>query len=73
MVNKSLINQVLSTGILSDNLKFDKVMIYHYFKSITRIGLFSSSTISKVLDIFSLDRQIYLHTSLIGDHIVRRI
>ena len=27
MVNKSLINQVLSTRILSDTLKFDKVMI----------------------------------------------
>ena len=27
-VNKSLINQVLRTGILSDTLKFDKVMIH---------------------------------------------
>ena len=61
-VNKSLINQVLSTGILSDTLKFDKVMIRFYFKSIARIGLVSSSTISKVLDIFSLGRQVYLHT-----------
>ena len=28
-LNKSLINQVLNTGILSDTLKFDKVMIRH--------------------------------------------
>ena len=48
--NKSLINQVLSTGILSDTLKFDKVMIHNYLKSIAVIGLFSSSTSSKVLE-----------------------
>ena len=49
-VNKSLLNQVLCTGILSDMLKFDKVMIHHYLKSIARIGLFSSSMSSKVLE-----------------------
>ena len=69
-VNKSLINQVLSTGILSDTLKFDKVMICFYFKSIARIGLFSSSTISKVLDICNLGRQVYLHTSMIDNEYI---
>ena len=49
--------------------KFDKVMIRFYFLNIVRIGLFSSSTISKVLDIFSLGRQVYLHTSMIDEYI----
>ena len=65
MVNKSLISQVLSTGILSDTLKFDKVMIHHYLKSIARICLFSfSNDLKSIRDIFSLGRQVYLHTSM---------
>ena len=63
-VNKSFINQVLSTGILSDTLKFDKVMIHHYLKCIARIGFFSSSTILKVLETSLVYRQVYLHTSM---------
>ena len=31
-VNKSLIKQVLITGILPDTLKFGKVMMHHYLK-----------------------------------------
>ena len=49
-VIKSLINQMLSTGILSDTLKFHQVMIHHCLKSIARIGFLSSSTIAKVLE-----------------------
>ena len=57
-VNKSLINQVLSTGILSDMLKFDKVMIHHYLKSIARYRpLLFFNDLKSIRDIFSLGRQ----------------
>ena len=64
-VNKSLINLVLCTGILSDMLKFDKIMIHRLFKKHSYVS--SSNDLKSIKDIFSSGRQVYLHISMIDN------